>query len=124
VVVVDVDLERYGVEKRTVIRAQAALVRGVDGDKHALAYVVRQTPLEVAELHEPVLVRQRHVAEEVHDGVLAEPAERERRRHERAERISVRVFMGRDEEPLVGPERVDDLSQLSLRFVRLERAHR
>ncbi|HET6623605.1 MAG TPA: DHHA1 domain-containing protein, partial [Gaiellaceae bacterium] len=41
------------------------------------------------ERHEAVLVRQRHVAEEVHDRILAELPERQRHRDERAERVAV-----------------------------------
>ena len=114
VVVVDVDHEPRRVEERVRLRPEAALVRAVDGDDNAVADVFRQVAPEALERHEPVLARERRRAREEHHGVLAELLERERRRDERAERVAVRVLVGRDEEAVVGADRLSDLPHFLL----------
>ena len=121
VVVVDVDDERRAVQHLR-IRPEAALVRAVEREQHAIPCVLRNRAAQVPERHPGVLARQRRLAGEVHDGVLAELVERELGREQRAERVAVGVLVGRDEEPVVRADRVHD--RLEVSCCRLGRAHR
>src|SRR5262249_46748489 len=72
------------------------------------------------ELEEPVLPRQRRLAGEDHDAVLAELLERRVHREERAERISIGILVRGDEKPFVLADRRDDAIEVSLnRHLRL-----
>jgi hypothetical protein len=95
------------------IGPEPALVRAVDGEQNALV-APGERPLELVERHERVLARQRRVPGEVHVDVLAELAQRQRRREQRAERVAVRVLVRRDEEAVVRPQRLDDGVEVSL----------
>ena len=68
---------------------------------------------QVVERHPRVLARQRRLAGEVHDRVLAERVERELRREQRPERIAVRVLVRRDEEAVVRADRLGDGVEIS-----------
>ena len=124
VVVVDVDREARGVEDLR-IGPEPAFVCAVDGEQDALGRVVRDASAQVVERHERVLAGQRRVAGEVRDGVLAELPQRERRGEQRSEGVAVRILVRRDEEAVVGPQRLDDRGEVSLLLCgRLRRAHR
>ena len=88
---VDVDRERHAAEDLGI--GDPALVCAVDGEQDPLRDVVGPAPLQVAELHERVLVRERCVAVQDHDRVLAELRECELRGEQRPERIPVRVLV-------------------------------
>ena len=120
-VVVDVDDEQCTIEHDR-IRSEPIRLRAVDRDENALLRVVRERAPKLVQLHEPVLPRQRRLAVEVHDDVLAELTQRERCREQRAESVTVGILMGRDEEAVVGAKRLGNRLQVSRRA--LGRAHR
>ena len=99
VVMVDVDHVLHAGQQPGVV-TEPALVGAVDREQRPLAPVGRQLAPEPAEVHERVLRRQRRVAVEVHDAVLADLVEGELRREDRSERVPVRVLV-RDQEKAV-----------------------
>ena len=96
------------------IGPETTLVRAVDRDQDSLCNVVGNAALELLERHEGVLPGERRMPREVHVGVLAELPQRERRGEQRAERVAVRVLVRRDEEAIVGAQRLDDRVEVSL----------
>jgi len=92
---VDVEHERRAFEWLR-LRADPRVVRAVDGDQDTLPPVVREPPPQLVERHERILDRQRSIAVEVHDAVLAELVERELERQDRAKRVTVGVLVSDD----------------------------
>ena len=82
VMVVDVD-GKWNAPEYLRVR-DPALVRAVHGKQNPLGDVVRPAALQARHRHEPILRRQRRVAMEHHDGVLAQLLESEIRREQRA----------------------------------------
>ena len=115
VVVVDVDREPRRVDDAR-LGAHAARARAVDGDEDALAEVGRALAPKpaLAQLEEPVLAGKRRRTAEEHDDVLAELAEREAHREQRAERVAVRRLVRRHDEAIVLAEGGDDRLHVSL----------
>ncbi len=72
---VEVDRARGSLEDRAV-STDSALVRAVDEQQDSLLEIVRDRPLELAEVEEPILARERRLAGEEHHAVLAERDER------------------------------------------------
>ncbi len=107
VVVVDVDDERRAVQ-HLGIGPEPALVRAVEREQDARRRIVGQRPAQVVERHPRVLARQRRLAGQVHDRVLAERVERQLRREQRPERVAVRVLVRRDEKAVVRADRLRD----------------
>ncbi len=121
---VDVHGERRHLDQRGL--DDAALLRAVDGDEHALSGVLRRRPQEPPgiELEERVLARQRREPAEHHHGVLPERLEREMGREQRAERVPVRVVVRGDHEAVVLAQSLDDGARVSRLHRRLRRAAR
>ena len=112
VVVVDVDDERRLLEQRRV-GPEPALVRAVEREDDPLGRVVGQGPCEAFERHEAVLVRERDAAGQVHDPVLPQRVQGKLHGQDGAEGVSVRVFMGGDDEAVVRSNRIYDRGQVS-----------
>ena len=72
VVVVDVDHEGRPGQQLLVVAPEAHLFGAVQREQHPLISVRRELALQLVELHEPVLGRQRHLPVQVHDPVLPE----------------------------------------------------
>ena len=106
-VVVDVDDERGGVEHLGV-GAEPALVRAVERQQDTRRGIVGHGAPKIVERHPRVLARQRRLAGQVHDRVLAERVERQLRGQQRPERVSVRVLVRRDEKAVVRADRLGD----------------
>ena len=124
VVMIDVDDEVRAVD-RSRVGAHAIGLRAIDSDERPLLHVLRQLADQAVELHERVLVRQRSIAREVHDNVLAELAQGQRRREQRAQRVAVGVLVRDDEKPAVLAQRRYDCLQVTRRLRHLlVRAHR
>ena len=120
VVVVDVDDERRAVQDLW-IGPEPALVRAIEREQDPVGGVLRNGATQVSEGHPRVFARQRRLACQVHDGVLAQRVEAELGREQRAERVAVRVLVRRDEKTVVRPDRIDYGCEVSCR---LGRAHR
>ena len=120
VMVVDVDRE-LRLQRGHRLRADAVGLRTVDGDEHAVRDVGRHVAQQAVEPHEGVLARQRRVPREVHEDVLAELAERERRREQRAESVAVGILVADDEEAVVRADRIRDRLKVSRRLGRVHR---
>ena len=120
VVMVDVDDERRAVQHLGV-GPEAALVRAVEREQDARRGIFGKRPAQVVERHPRVLARQRRLAGEVHDRILAERVERELGRQKRPECVAVRVLVRRDEKAVVRTDRLGDRAQVIR--CRLGRAH-
>ena len=124
VMVVDVHGQPRRLDQR--LFDDPALLGAVDGDEHALSCVRRRRPDETArlELEKRVLAWQRRLTAEHHHGVLSERLERELRRDQRAERVTVRVLVRRDDEAVACAQSLDDGARVSRLHRRLRRAAR
>ena len=105
--VVDIDHEQRTLEHDR-IGTDPALVRTIEREHNAVLEVIGQIATQLSERQEAVLTRQRRLAGEMHDDVLAELAQPERRAEHRAERVAVGILVREYEEALVGAERIDD----------------
>ena len=113
VVVVDVHDELCLFEQRR-LGAEPPLVRAVQCDNDPLRGVRVRAAQDPGEVHELVLVRDRHLAEEVHVRVLAQLAQCKRHGEKRAEGVAVGILVGRDDEAVVAPESLCDRSKVCL----------
>ena len=117
VVVVDVDGQRRRGEQRRL--GDAALLGAIECDENAFARIggrLAEQPV-LLEPEEPVLGRRRRGAAHHHHGVLAELLEGEMERHERSDRVAVRVVVRGEDEPVVLAQRSGDRTHV-IRFHR------
>ena len=106
VVMVDVDDERRAVRAPPGRARAGSRSRSRARAGRAPAASSGSERPQVVERHPGVLARQRRLAGQVHDRVLAERVERELRREQRPERVAVGVLVRRDEKAVVRADRL------------------